>query len=117
MSQAAPAGGHLAALLGVTNHHKDLEGRVGDHLDQSSAVQAIVDYYGPTNFLTILSQSTPHGLSVRVPGLELLLGGPPGKQPELARLASPVYHVDPEDPPLLFDPRGSRSPGSDQPGP
>lgn len=96
------AGGHLAALVGVTNNQKELEGRVGDHLDQSSAVQAIVDYYGPTNLLTILSQSTPHGLSVRVPALELLLGGPPDKQSELARLASPVFHVDPQDPPLLL---------------
>ncbi len=113
----ASAGGHLAALVGVTNHHKELEGRVGDHLDQSSAVQAIVDYYGPTNFLTILSQSTPHGLSVRVSALELLLGGPPDKQPELARLASPVFHVDPEDPPAAFDSWRSRSPGSDQPSP
>jgi acetyl esterase/lipase len=96
------AGGHLAALVGVTNNHKDLEGTVGEHHEQSSSVQAIVDYYGPTNFLTILAQSTPHGLSVRVPALELLLGEQPDKQPELARLASPVFHVDPQDPPLLL---------------
>lgn len=96
------AGGHLAALIGVTNGHKDLEGTVGEHLDQSSAVQAIVDYYGPTNFLTILKQSTPHGLSVRVPALQLLLGGQPDEHPELARLASPVSHVDSQDPPLLL---------------
>lgn len=96
------AGGHLAALIGVTNHHKDLEGTVGEHLDQSSNVQAIVDYYGPTNFMTILKQSTPHGLSVRVPALELLLGAQPETQPELARLASAVFHVDPKDPPLLL---------------
>jgi CheY-like chemotaxis protein len=36
------AGGHLAALVGVTNGHKMLEGRIGDHLDQSSRVDAIV---------------------------------------------------------------------------
>lgn len=96
------AGGHLVALIGVTNGHKELEGTVGKHLDQSSAVQAIVDYYGPANFLTILKQSTPHGLSVRVPALQLLLGGQPEKHPELARLASPVFHVDAKDPPLLL---------------
>jgi acetyl esterase/lipase len=98
----ASAGGHLAALVGVTNHHNELEGRVGDHLDQSSTVQAIVDYYGPTNLLTILNQSTPHGLSVRVPALELLLGATPDKVPDLARLASPVFHIDRKDPPLLL---------------
>jgi len=96
------AGGHLVALLGVTNGHPDLEGSVGGHLDVSSDVQAIVDYYGPTNFMTILKQSTPHGLGVRVPALELLLGGQPEDLPTLAKLASPVFHVDAKDPPLLM---------------
>ncbi len=96
------AGGHLVALIGVTNGHEALEGTVGDHDDQSSDVQAIVDYYGPTNFMTILPQSTPHGLSVRVPALQLLLGDRPEEVPDLARLASPVFHVDANDPPLLL---------------
>lgn len=96
------AGGHLAALVGVTNGHAELEGQVGEHLDQSSAVQAIVDLFGPTNFETILQQSTPHGLSVRVPALQLLLGGQPVNVPQLAKLASPVAHVDERDPPLLM---------------
>jgi len=96
------AGGHLAALVGVTNGHRELEGRIGDHLDQSSDVQGIVSFYGASNLETILAQSTPQGLSVRVPALELLLGAGPGKAPELARLASPVAHVDANDPPLLL---------------
>lgn len=96
------AGGHLAALVGVTNGHAELEGNVGTHLDQSSAVQGIVDYYGPTNFLTILKQSTPHGLSVRIPALQLLLGSQPEENASLAHLASPVFHVDQHDPPLLL---------------
>lgn len=96
------AGGHLVAEIGVTNGHSKLEGTVGKHLDQSSSVQAIVDYYGPTNFLTILKQSTPHGLSVRVPALQLLLGSQPEENAALAKLASPVYHVDKNDPPLLM---------------
>jgi acetyl esterase/lipase len=98
----ASAGGHLAALVGVTNGHAELEGRIGDHLDQSSNVDAIVSYYGMSNLTTILSQSTPHGLSVRIPALQLLLGGQPEEKPELARLASPVFHVDDRDPPLLL---------------
>ena len=73
------AGGHLAALVGVTNGHSELEGAIGDHRDQPSDIQAIIDLYGPTNFLTILKQSTPHGLSVRVPALQLLMGGQPGR--------------------------------------
>jgi ankyrin repeat protein/acetyl esterase/lipase len=96
------AGGHLAALVGTTNGHAKLEGAIGEHLDQSSDINAIVDYFGPSNLMTILSQSTPHGQSVRVPALQLLLGGQPQDQPELAKLASPVDHVDPTDPPLLL---------------
>lgn len=98
----ASAGGHLAALVGVTNGHAELEGSVGEHGVESSDVSAIVDYYGPTNFLTILGQSTPHGLGVRIPALQLLLRSQPEDVPGLARLASPVFHVDAGDPPLLL---------------
>lgn len=96
------AGGHLAALVGVTNGHVALEGTVGLHLEESSAVQKIVSLYGASNLQTILEQSTEFGLKMRVPALELLLGGQPGEKPELARLASPVSHVDAADPPLLL---------------
>ncbi|MEZ6089260.1 MAG: alpha/beta hydrolase [Pirellulaceae bacterium] len=96
----ASAGGHLAALTGVSDGVDQLRGEVGNHLTQSSAVQAIVSFYGASNLQTILAQSTPHGLSVRVPALQLLLGGQPDEKPELAKLASPVAHVDAKDPPL-----------------
>lgn len=96
------AGGHLAALVGVTNDHKKLEGRVGDHLDQSSAVQAIVSLFGASNLQSILGQSTEFGLTVRIPALKLLLGNVPDAVPDLARLASPVAHLDSKDPPLLL---------------
>lgn len=96
------AGGHLAALVGVTNGVKELEGGLGDYRDKSSEVQAIVAFYGASNLTTILAQSTPHGLNMRVPALELLLGGQPDSKNDLARLASPVFHVDKSDPPLLW---------------
>lgn len=96
------AGGHLAALVGVTNDVKALEGTVGEHLEQSSDVQGIVSFFGASNLQTILSQSTEHGLRVRIPALKLLLGDTPDKKPELARLASPVAHLDKKDPPLLL---------------
>ena len=92
----------MAALVGVTNGHEELEGKIGDYRDQSSDVQAVVSYYGAANFLTILKQSTPHGLGVRIPALQLLLGAQPEDEPELANLASPVFHVDKADPALLL---------------
>jgi acetyl esterase/lipase len=96
------AGAHLAALVGVSNHHPELEGEVGTDRGQSSDVQAILSFFGGANLTTILKQSTPHGLSVRKPALDLLLGGQPENVPALARLASPVFHVDAQDPPLLL---------------
>ncbi len=93
------AGGHLAALAGVTDRVRELEGNLG-HADVSSRVQAIVSFYGASNLQTILAQSTPYGLNVRIPALELFLGGQPDAKPELAKLASPVAHVDSSDPPL-----------------
>lgn len=96
------AGGHLAALVGVSNGNAELEGAVGNEHGQSSAVQGIISFYGAANLTTILKQSTPHGLEVRVPALDLLLGGQPEAVPAIARLASPVFHVDSHDPPLLL---------------
>jgi acetyl esterase/lipase len=96
------SGGHLAALVGVTNGHPKLEGTVGNYPSQSSGVQAILDYYGASNLTTILTQSTPFGLNMRRPALERLLGALPEQARELAELASPVVHVDGSDPPLLL---------------
>jgi len=94
------AGGHLAALVGVSNGVQELEGHLGEFTSTSSNVQAIVSFFGASNLESILSQSTTHGLSVRVPALELLLGGQPDQKQQLAKLASPVAHVDATDPPL-----------------
>jgi acetyl esterase/lipase len=96
------AGGHLAALTGLTNDHTELEGSVGDHLDQSSRIAAIVSFYGAGNLQSILGQSTELGLTVRVPALKLLLGNLPDQASALAALASPVQHLDRKDPPLLL---------------
>jgi acetyl esterase/lipase len=98
----ASSGGHLAALVGVTGGHKDLEGNEGDFPNESSSVQAIVSYFGASDLTTILPQSTPPGLAVRAPALERLFGTSPDKAPELARLASPVFHVDRDDPPAFL---------------
>ena len=96
------SGGHLAALVGVTNGDRELEGNVGSHLGESSAVQAVLSVAGASNLTTILAQSTPFGLGVREPSLVQLLGALPDQAHELARLASPVLHVDPSDPPLVL---------------
>lgn len=100
----ASSGGHLAALTGVSREGDRLEGRVGGYTAVDSSVQAVIDFFGPANLLTILDQSTPHGLEVRIPALTRLLGGALD-EPEIrqrAQLASPVHHVHPGSPPLLM---------------
>jgi len=94
------AGGHLAVLAAVSDGVPELSGNLQTDEKISSSVQAVVSFYGAGNLQTILAQSTPFGLGVRVPALELFLGGLPDKEPTLARLASPVEHIDARDPPL-----------------
>ncbi len=96
------SGGHLTALVGTTNGHSELEGEVGEYLDESSDVQAVVSYFGASNLNTILPQSTATHRPMRTDAVALLLGASPEEAPELAALASPVTHVDASDPPMLL---------------
>ncbi len=95
------AGGHLAALMGTSGDVAALEGETADHLDQSSRVQAIIDYYGPTDFL---KRSEEHPAKTDEPsgGVYQLLGGPVKENREAARQASPITYVSEDDPPLLI---------------
>ena len=86
----------------TSNNNKELEGSIGNFTGTSSAVQGCIDFFGPTNFLTILNQSTTHGLNVRLPALAILLGKPVEQTVDMARLASPVYQVDSTDPPMFI---------------
>lgn len=98
------AGGHLAALLGTTGDIKPLEGNLGNP-EQSSKVQAVVDWCGPTDFLTIEEQGDEaNQLHPRDPKgpVAKLFGGLPSKKQELAAAASPVTFVTNDDPPFLI---------------
>lgn len=95
------AGGHLALLLGVTAGDEQLEGTVGGNLDTSSRIQAVVDYYGASDFL-LRSKNQPSKTEKPGSPVRLLLGDAASKVPDLARLASPAYHVTRDDAPLLI---------------
>ena len=94
------AGGHLATLLGTTANNSRLEGKVGDHLDQSSGVQAVVDFYGPTDFI-LRSKTQPSRANKKGSVVYNLLGGRADKKVKLARQASAAHHVTSHAPPLL----------------
>jgi acetyl esterase/lipase len=95
------AGGYLAVLLGTTAGEKEMEGEVGGNLDQSSRVQAVVDFYGPTDFV-LRSKDQPKQTDTPGGKVYQLLGKPVKKNVELAKTASPAFHVTKDDPPLLI---------------
>ena len=95
------AGGHLATLLGTSGGVEELEGTVGGHLDQSSRVDVIVDFYGPTDFV-LRSKTHPARANLEESGTYGLLGGGADKQTERAKQASPTSYVSVDDPPLLI---------------
>jgi acetyl esterase/lipase len=131
----ASAGGHLAALVGLTGDVAELEGTVGEgsrgpggpgpggpgpggpgpggpgpggpaeRPTESSRVAAVVDWYGPTDLLSMEAQSGGTGpMSHDAPdGPEgKLIGGRVSELPELARAASPISYVLPGPPPFLI---------------
>ena len=100
IAAGASAGGHLVALLGTTGDSEELEGNVGGNSEQSSRVQAVVDYYGATDFLLI---SRTQSWKVNKPESVVynLLGGPANQLVDKAKQASAKFHVTPNDAPLL----------------
>ena len=95
------AGGHLAALVGTTSGNERLEGEVGGNLTQPSSVSAIIDYYGPTDFI-LRSKTQPSRANEVGSVVYNLLGGGADKKVGLAKLASAAHHVTKDDPPLLI---------------
>ncbi len=95
------AGGHLVALLGTSGGDKYLEGHEG-HLEQSSSVQAVVDHFGPVDFLRM--EDAPGRMRHLTPDSpeSLWLGRQVTKVPELVRMANPITYIDPDDPPILI---------------
>ncbi|MEW5837171.1 MAG: alpha/beta hydrolase, partial [Pseudomonadota bacterium] len=93
------AGGHLVALLGTSAGIKELEG-TGGWQDQPSHVQAVCDWYGPSDLLKI---SAGRPAKENAPSaVALLLGGPAQERKDLAALASPLTHVGKKAPPFLI---------------
>ncbi len=97
----ASAGGHLVALLGTAGDVKELEGQ-GGWQDQSSRVQAVCDFFGPTDF-TRMNEGGSH-MDHDAPNSpeSQLVGGPIQKSKEACRKANPITYVTPDDPPFLI---------------
>jgi acetyl esterase/lipase len=86
------AGGHLAALLGLSAPDQD-----------GLRVAGVVDWYGPADLLTMAAQAAPDDVAdadAADSRESLLIGAPVQDAPGLARRTSPVSHVRRGAPPF-----------------
>ncbi len=98
------AGGHLVALLGASGGVSDLEGNLGNP-DFSSRVQAVVDWYGPTDLLKMNEQKLACDLvnhDAAFSPESLLIGCAIQTCADKTRRANPITYITPDDPPFLI---------------
>ena len=98
------AGGHLVALLGTSGDVQDLEG-TSDKTKHSSRVQAVCDFYGPTDLLQMdthaLASATFKHDAPDSPEAKLI-GGPIQENRKKADRANPIKYVSADDPPFMI---------------
>jgi acetyl esterase/lipase len=101
------AGGNLSALAGTSGDVKELEGNRQGDTSKSSRVQAVVDWFGPIEFIQMDEQfkvsgkgkadhSEPNSPESRVLGKQITL------IPEKVRAASPATYITKDDPPFFI---------------
>ena len=97
-AMGASAGGHLAALLGTDpDGPTGAEGPAHPAGEVSARVQAVIDFYGPTDLRALYTlHQDPTG------SIALFLGGTPDDAPGRYEAASPIRHVSRDDPPMLL---------------
>ena len=96
------AGAHLSMMLGVTQQDDKLEGD-GGWADQSSGVQVVVSFFGPTD---LAADDLP---APTRPILVNFMGGPVEEKLDAYKQASPVSYITPDDAPMLLF-NGTRDP-------
>lgn len=102
----ASAGGNLAALLGITCGVAELEGAELGNAEQSSCVQAVVDWFGPIDFLKMDEQfagtSCPQSHDAADSPESQLVGAAVQTVPELVKTTNPMNYIDSTDAPFII---------------
>lgn len=77
---------------------------VGENLGYSSRVQAVCDFFGPTDFLQMDAHRLPDGQVHDAPDSpeSRLVGGPIQDHPDKVRRANPITYVNKGAPPFLI---------------
>jgi acetyl esterase/lipase len=105
------AGGHLVACLGTMhgvgtarfgNAAVDLEGTTGGNLGVSSRVQAVCDWFGPTEFVRMREFPSTFDHDAANSPESLLIGGAIQTLPDRCATANPIPFLTPDDAPLLI---------------
>lgn len=104
------AGGHVVQMAGATNGEKNWD--VGDFKEVSSDVQAVVSIYGISDLTTIgegignenvhASAAVTEALLLNGPAFKDFAGASVNADPQKAKAASPIGHVDGTEPPFLL---------------
>lgn len=94
------AGGHLVALLGTSGDVKEFD--VGANLDQSSRVQAVCDYYGPTDFTVFVTSPGYESHATGASPEAKLIGGAVMENKDKVARVNPIAYVTKDDPPFLI---------------
>jgi acetyl esterase/lipase len=110
------AGGYFAAMLGATSGvTTSFDDATLGNAKVSSAVQAVVDFYGPVDFLTMDQQNTDPGGCPQSPQVHnaadspesLWLGSPVQSVAAVARTANPITYLGRGNPPPFFVAHGT----------
>jgi acetyl esterase/lipase len=96
------AGGHLVAMLGATGGVETLEGKLGSHTERDSRVACVVDFFGPTDFLTMNDFPGRIDHDAATSPESLLIGGPIQQHKDKSRAATPMMYVTADDAPILI---------------
>lgn len=104
------AGGYVVQMAGATNGEKNWD--VGDFKEVSSDVQAVVSIYGISDLTTIgegignenvhASAAVTEALLLNGPAFKDFAGASVNADPQKAKAASPIGHVDGTEPPFLL---------------
>jgi len=106
------SGGSLAAMAGTSGYVKtytlgnvtvDMEGDLGNYRGFSSSVDAVVDWFGPSNMLVMDSCGGTDFIhnDVKSPA-SIYIGGPIQENKDRCLLADPATFITPGDPPFLI---------------
>ena len=105
------SGGHLSALAGTTSGKTngksgsaavDSTGTTPKYREQSDAVQAVADWFGPTDFLIMDSCGSTMNHDEEKSPESKLIGGKIQENKDKTTLANPSFYVSADTPPFLI---------------